>query len=130
MNMKKFYYAISVLFFVGSLTIKATPSYTTPLPGQGDQNYYAPLPPTSDSNENKFVLYVSDGILYIKYNKPQELLNSEAVVYNLLGQEITRKKLENTNLNQISIPQQNTCYIIKISYSGKVHTQKVMVSGQ
>jgi hypothetical protein len=79
-------------------------------------------------DESKFTLYINQGTLSIKYGKPVELINGEVIVYNLLGQEITRKKLENSNLNQISIPVQNTCYLVKISYSGKVHTQKVMIS--
>jgi hypothetical protein len=78
--------------------------------------------------ENKFTLYINQGTLSIKYGNPIELVNGEVIVYNLLGQEITRKKLENSNLNQVTIPVQNTCYLVKISYSGKVHTQKVMIS--
>lgn len=81
-------------------------------------------------DENKFTLYISHGILNIKYDKPIELINGEVIVYNLLGQELTRKKLENSNLNQITIQVQNTCYLVKISYSGKVHTQKVMISAE
>lgn len=89
------------------------------------------LPSSFFSNpeeENKFTLYINQGTLSIKYNNPIELTNGEVIVYNLLGQEITRKKLENSNLNQVSLSVQNTCYLVKISYSGKVHTQKVMVS--
>ena len=78
--------------------------------------------------DDKFTLYINQGTLNIKYEKPVELVNGEVIVFNLLGQEITRKKLENSNLNQITIPVQNTCYLVKISYSGKVHTQKVMIS--
>lgn len=84
----------------------------------------------NNDDENKFTLYISQGILNIKYDKPIELINGEVIVYNLLGQELTRKKLENSNLNQITIQVQNTCYLVKISYSGKVHTQKVMISAE
>ncbi len=84
----------------------------------------------NNDDENKFTLYISRGILNIKYDKPIELINGEVIVYNLLGQELTRKKLENSNLNQITIQVQNTCYLVKISYSGKVHTQKVMISAE
>lgn len=92
------------------------------------QNNYESVVNTDD--ENKFTLYISLGILNIKYDKPIELINGEVIVYNLLGQELTRKKLENSNLNQITIQVQNTCYLVKISYSGKVHTQKVMISAE
>jgi hypothetical protein len=84
----------------------------------------------SSDNENKFTLYINEGILYIKYSKPLDLLNGEAVVYNLLGQEVTRKKLENNNINQVTLPLQNTCYIVRINYSGTVYTQKVIASAQ
>jgi len=83
-----------------------------------------------DDIDTKFVIYINGSILNIKYNKPQELINGEVIVYNLLGQEITRKRLENTNINQITLSVQNTCYIVKINYSGKVHTQKVVPTAQ
>jgi hypothetical protein len=83
-----------------------------------------------DDADNKFVLYINQNTLNIKYNKPLELVNGEVIIFNLLGQEITRKKLENNTLNQISIPVQNTCYIVRINYSGKIHTQKVVASNQ
>jgi hypothetical protein len=81
-----------------------------------------------NNSDTKFVLYITDGILNIKYGKPQELTNGEVIVYNLLGQEIVRKKLETIPVNQITLSVQNTCYIVKISYSGKIHTQKVIPS--
>ncbi len=84
---------------------------------------------TSD-DDSKFTLYINQGTLSIKYSKPSELANGEVVVYNILGQEITRKKLEVSNLNQIAISVQNTCYLVRISYSGKMHTKKVMTSVQ
>lgn len=125
--MKKFYYSFSVMLIAGSLSINTIGSVHPSFSERN--NFYGATPPPA-VDETKFVIYVNDGTLFIKYGKTNELINSEAVVYNILGQEITRKKLEAINLNQISIPVQNTCYIIKISYSGKVHTQKVMVSNQ
>lgn len=109
---------------------------TTSFPGEDLSTYvsiFYESPNESVINtddENKFTLYISQGTLNIKYDKPNELINGEVIVYNLLGQEITRKKLENSNLNQISLQVQNTCYLVKISYSGKVHTQKVMISAE
>jgi hypothetical protein len=79
-------------------------------------------------DDNKFTIYISDGILFIKYAKPQDLTNGEVFVFNLLGKEIVRKRLENNDVNEISIPLQNTCYIVRINYSGKVYTQKVIPS--
>jgi hypothetical protein len=88
------------------------------------------FPSGNTENENKFTLYITEGTLYIKYPKPQELVNGEAIVYNMLGQEITRKTLENNMVNEITLPLQNTCYIVRINYSGKVHTQKVIASNR
>jgi hypothetical protein len=82
---------------------------------------------TSLLDDKKFSIYVNQGYLNIKYNKPQELQNGEVIVYNLLGQEVTRKKLETLYVNQIIIPVQNTCYLVRICYSGKTYTQKVIV---
>jgi hypothetical protein len=66
------------------------------------------LSDTTLLNEKKFNIFVNQGFLNIKYNKPQELLNGEVIVYNLLGQEVTRKKLEAIQTNQVLIPVQNT----------------------
>jgi hypothetical protein len=87
-------------------------------------------PSTPDDNESKFLIYINEGTLNIKYDKPSELTNGEVIVYNLLGQELIRKRLESITLNQVFLTVQNTCYIVKISYSGKVHTQKVVPSIQ
>ncbi len=81
-----------------------------------------------DINDSKFEVYIIDGILTIKYNKPAELVNGEVIVFNLLGQEVARKRLEVSAINQMPLSVQNTCYIVKISYSGKVHTKKVVPS--
>ena len=81
-----------------------------------------------DELDAKFTIFVNQKTLNIKYIKPLELINGEVVVYNILGKEVTRKKLENSNLNQVSLPSHNTCYIIRINYSGKVFTQKVIVT--
>ena len=78
--------------------------------------------------ENKFILFINDGMLNIKCNKPGELLNGEVIIYNLLGQEMLRKRLETSILNQVVLPLQNTCYIVKIHYSGNVFTQKIIVN--
>ncbi|HEY4787384.1 MAG TPA: T9SS type A sorting domain-containing protein [Bacteroidales bacterium] len=86
-------------------------------------------PGNADDSDSKFVIYIDGSVLNIKYNKPSELANGEVVVFNLLGQILTRKKLENITVNQVPIAVQNTCYIVKITYSGKVHTQKVVPSG-
>jgi hypothetical protein len=74
----------------------------------------------------KFTLYINQGILNIKCSLPQELEEGDVAVFNLLGQVITRKKLESNFLNQLSLPNHNTCYIVRISYSGKIYTQKII----
>jgi len=118
-----------IFFYLGCLiTLKATAS-----DGQGNGNsdiFNNTSSLSTEDNENKFILFIKDGTLTIKYSKPSELINGEVLIFNLLGQEITRKKLESIAINQVNIPIQNTCYIVKINYSGKVHTQKVVVTVQ
>jgi hypothetical protein len=84
---------------------------------------------TTFITDKKFNIFVSQGFLQIRYYKPLELQNGEVIVYNLLGQEVARKKLEVLAINQIPVTVQNTCYLVRISYSGKVYTQKVFVRG-
>ena len=81
-----------------------------------------------DESETKFNLYISQGILNIKYPVPQELENGEIVIFNMLGQVMIRKKLENSFLNQVNLPTQNSCFIVRINYSGKVFTKKIILS--
>jgi hypothetical protein len=79
-------------------------------------------------SDTKFSIYVNQGILNIKYPFPQELEEGEVVVFNMLGQVILRKKLETSALNQVLLPIHNTCYIVRITYSGKVYTQKIILT--
>lgn len=87
--------------------------------------FLSPAPP--EDKENKFTLYVSEGILNIKYPKPQDLANGEVIIYNILGKELIRKRLDIDVINQVNLPSKTTCYIVRINYSGKVHTQRIIV---
>jgi hypothetical protein len=135
--MKKLYQFLSFtgLFCAGLFIINMTA--TASLPGNTvveqsvswfKSSVNSDLINPDDNSDSKFILYIADGILNIRYNKPSELANGEVIVYNLLGQEITRKRLEIITINQVPLSVQNTCYIVKITYSGKVHTQKVLPS--
>jgi hypothetical protein len=122
-----------ILFYLGCITTLQATTNSGPGNGISDQSDGSSFNTSSlstEDNENKFILVIKDGTLTIKYNKPAELINGEVLIFNLLGQEITRKKLESNNINQVNIPIQNTCYIVKINYSGKVHTQKVVATAQ
>ena len=79
-------------------------------------------------SESPFNLYVNDGILIIRYNHSGDLIGCEVSVFNILGQEILHKKLDNSVTNQLSLPLKNTCYIIRITYSGNVYTKKIIVT--
>lgn len=114
---------ITVFAFFTLLT-KANTAVVSSIPSYSEINVFS-----NPEDESKFKLYISEGILNIKYDKPNELLNGEVYIYNLLGQEVSRKKLETIEINQISMPTQNTCYIVRINYSGKVYTQKIIVNG-
>ncbi|HEX2935714.1 MAG TPA: T9SS type A sorting domain-containing protein [Bacteroidales bacterium] len=114
---------ITVFAFFMLLT-KANTAVVSTIPSYSEINVFS-----NPEEESKFKLYISEGILNIKYDKPNELLNGEVYIYNLLGQEVSRKKLETIEINQISMPTQNTCYIVRINYSGKVYTQKIIVNG-
>lgn len=81
----------------------------------------------NEEEKTKFVLFISDGILNIECKKPEELVNADIIIYNLLGQKMTQKKLEMDKLNKITLPLQNTCFIVKILYLGNIFTQKIIV---
>jgi hypothetical protein len=52
--------------------------------------------------------------------------NGEIVIYNLLGQEVSRKNAEN-GLNKISLTQSNSAYVVKVISNQSVVSQKVFV---
>ena len=89
---------------------------------------YESLYDQEEDSDVKFTLYITQGILNIKYPVPQDVEEGEVVIFNMLGQVITRKKLENSILNQVTLPNHSTCYIVRINYSGKVFTQKIILS--
>jgi hypothetical protein len=115
---------IYISFVLAFLTLTLTPAVAGIFPPYNEAGVFS-----APEEESKFTLYINEGFLNIKYDKPNELANGEVFIYNLLGQEIARKKLETIAINQISIPNQNTCFIVRINYSGKVYTQKIVVSG-
>jgi hypothetical protein len=131
--MKKIYYILITVFSMECLTARAVeiyPGSDRPVWEGNEYSSFNSFPTIVTDESSRFILYIDEGVLNIKYGKPQELVNGEVIVYNILGMEIIRKKLENSTINQVPIPLQNTCYIIKINYSGKVHTQKIVVSNQ
>lgn len=121
--MTQFLRNIFTVIALFTLFANANMSAASPFSSFSETDVYS-----NPEEESKFKLYISEGILNIKYDKPNELLNGVVFIYNILGQEVTRKKLETVDINQISMPTQNTCYIIRINYSGKVYTQKIVVN--
>jgi hypothetical protein len=127
---------ISLVLAVFVLYSTATEVLANPIPGKNGiersssiiENATPAATPAADNTDIKFTTYISEGILYIKYPKPQDLSKGDVIVYNLLGKEVIRKKLECIPINQVAINSQNTCYIVKITYSGKIYTQKIIVS--
>jgi hypothetical protein len=122
--MRRLFYLLAPIFFL--LSIKAEANTSASLLFVNNYNTFS-ISDTTQLKDKKFTIFVSQGLLNIKYAKPNELLNGEIIIYNLLGQEVVRKKLEAVPTNQIAIPIQNTCYLIRINYSGKTHTTKVIV---
>ena len=122
--MKTIFLSLTLLFIVVGLSCAALPGVSV----VENQTWFIieNAQPQPDESEAKFTIYLSQNILNIKYTKPQDLANSEVIVFDLLGKEVIRKHLESTPLNQIPVPQQNTCFIIRINYAGKVYTKKII----
>ncbi|MCD4745664.1 MAG: T9SS type A sorting domain-containing protein [Bacteroidales bacterium] len=74
------------------------------------------------SYENNIYVNLAADMLDISEN-----YNGEIVVYNLIGQEITRKTVENASLHKISIDDVKGYYIVKVLTNNNIITEKVFI---
>lgn len=75
-----------------------------------------------DINKEINSIYAADQSVYVNLNTSK----GEVVIYNILGQEINHAVASN-GLNQISVPQGNTVYIVKVISDNTTVTKKVFV---
>jgi len=74
--------------------------------------------PVSEINS----IYAVNLTVYVDFNA----MKGEIVIYNILGQEISRSNASN-GLNMVSVPQGNAVYIVKIISDNATVTKKVFV---
>ncbi|MCK9401044.1 MAG: T9SS type A sorting domain-containing protein [Bacteroidales bacterium] len=74
--------------------------------------------PVSEINS----IYAVNLTVYVDFNA----MKGEIVIYNILGQEISRSNASN-GLNMVSVPQGNAVYIVKVISDNTTVTKKVFV---
>jgi PKD repeat protein len=80
--------------------------------------------PNSPVEEVNIYSYQSDLMIY--YDR-SSIDNGHVMVFNLLGQPLASKKLENKVLNRITLPVEHTAVIVRLVINGQLYTRKVMV---
>ncbi len=71
-------------------------------------------------------IYTYNNRLYIKSNN-EEPLNGKVLVYNLMGQVMINKKLENNSMNSINIDAQSGYYIVRVVTDTNTYSQKIFI---
>ena len=90
--------------------------------GQGPEaEEFNSLIPDSDLS-----IYTYNNRLYIKSNN-EEPLNGKVLVYNLMGQVMINKKLENNSMNSINIDAQSGYYIVRVVTDTNTYSQKIFI---
>jgi len=59
--------------------------------------------------------------------KNTNIIEGHALVYNMLGQPLIRKKLENKSINRIALPVNNTAVIVRLLINGHVYSRKIFI---
>ncbi|MEA3477276.1 MAG: C10 family peptidase [Bacteroidota bacterium] len=85
---------------------------------------YVGVPGNPDNLGLKIYSYQSD--LMISLSNPVDV-EGYVMVYNMLGQALIREKLENSSLNRIPLPVNNSPVIVKLLINGQVHVKKLFI---
>ncbi|MCD4696205.1 MAG: T9SS type A sorting domain-containing protein [Bacteroidales bacterium] len=69
-------------------------------------------------------IYSSNDVVYIQNS---ENIKGDIIIYNLIGQEILKKKSVNEDLERIKITQGTGYYLVKVQSEKQVVTKKVFI---
>lgn len=73
-------------------------------------------------------IYSYGNRIFIRCDAPAGL--KEATLFNLLGQEISNHKLEPVSLNEISVANISSSYIIRINTTEGIHTARIYIQAK
>jgi hypothetical protein len=76
--------------------------------------------------EKAVVIYSNENSIYIRDKQDNEL-KGNVLVYNIMGQEILNKRLENISLNKIDLYTETGYYVVKVFTDEGVYSQKVFI---
>lgn len=89
--------------------------------GTGNGQIYLP----AESMDMNVDIYAYNKDVFINYS-PETA--AEAVIYDLMGREVARKKLDPQSLNQIPVHAEKGYYIVKINATTTTTTRKVFIN--
>jgi hypothetical protein len=106
------------------------PVYYFPSSGTEDDNRFllhfaGPIGVNGNMSEEKIDIYSSGHTIYI--HSSGSLLNAQVTVFNLLGQNILSKKLQNTSVNILDVENGEGYYIVKVQAGSRHNIGRVFI---
>ena len=71
-------------------------------------------------------IYSCENSLFIRSNT-EKPLNGQVIVYNIMGQQMLNKKLEQINLNKIDLKFETGYYVVKVLIDSGIYSKKVFI---
>ncbi|MCD4791454.1 MAG: PKD domain-containing protein, partial [Bacteroidales bacterium] len=104
------------------------PAYSfTAIPGNEPNRFLLHFgEPSSIDENNQFSvrIYSNENIVYIQN---PENIDGDIIIYDMLGQEIIREKIENEELIRIKLTQGTGYYLVKVQSDKQLVTEKVFI---
>jgi hypothetical protein len=106
------------------------PVYTFSASGNEDAgrfllHFAGPIGVNGNMSEEKIDIYSSGHTIYI--HSSGSLLNAQVTVFNLLGQNILSKKLQNTSVNILDVENGEGYYIVKVQAGSRHNIGRVFI---
>ncbi|MCK4345880.1 MAG: hypothetical protein KAX05_11400, partial [Bacteroidales bacterium] len=73
-------------------------------------------------------IYSYEDRIFIKCSDPEKL--REVAVYNILGRQLIRRKLDKSPLNEIVVTEPSSYYVVRVFTDEGITIQKVFISGR
>jgi hypothetical protein len=83
-------------------------------------------PQVATNEVENVIIYSNDHNIYIKSNNQQNLAGN-VIVYNIMGQEVLNKRLENSIMNKMELFTETGYYVVKVFGDSGVYTKKIFI---
>ncbi|MCK4662138.1 MAG: T9SS type A sorting domain-containing protein [Bacteroidales bacterium] len=77
--------------------------------------------------DNSIIIYSYNNCIYIK-NNTNKVFKGQAIIYNILGEEVFREQLNNFNLNKFDLKLSKGSYIVKVISNKRIYSEKILIN--